>query len=421
MRRLAIPFILLAILLALAACGGGAKESPTSAPAQPAAPTQAPSTGTGPATEPPKPATPAPVAATKAPGPTSVPTETEALPVPKPSALKSYVVKTELKSEVTEPEPGLETWSMIEATYRLDPPPLAYHIRIVDKTGQARPEVEMIVIGQDVYIKDPDKNTWMKLPTSGAFGDMLQSVVSPEEVAQSTPNDIFTNANVVSRNEVVDGVATTHYRATEAQLRTLIEKSQAEARQQGKVISAAADFWVARKGNYLKQYRIETTYQESDGRQIKSLVQMLISNENKPVTIEPPAVAETIEMGDLPTTKEVETPSSSTEVPVELAALPAPPQSEEYQANDVSGGVKFIAQMLAAENPIRLFLSDASIEEIKVFYNQEMPKRGYRLIIEMPGGDKMFVSSYKKGDQTAVIQIGEDADSGRRFVIIYMP
>lgn len=425
MRGLFFTLPLLAILLALAACGGGAKEVPATSPAQPAAATQTPPAGAAKAPEAPKPAATTGAAATKAPEPAPTSTAEEALPVPKPAALKSYIARIELKAEVTEPEPGLEAWSVIEMAYRLDPPPVAYRMRVMDKTGQERPDVEMIAIGQDMYIKDPDGNTWMKLPTAAGFGDVMQVMIDPEELTKNTPTDIFSPANVVSRNEVVDGVATTHYRATEAQIQVLFAKSQAETGQEQKIISAEADFWVAKKGNYLKQYRSKMVHEDADGRQITTIMQMLVTDENKPVTIEPPPADKVTDMGGM-LPKETPEPeptaeSASPETTAALAALPAPPKSKEYKLAELPAGTRFIVEMMAAGTPARVFLSDASVEEISAFYKVEMPKRGYQAGMQMPGEMGMAFSIYQKGDQIVMIRVGEDGESGKRVVILQMP
>lgn len=425
MRRLCVVAVLLIVLLTLAACGGGAKETPVSAPVQPAAATQAPSTEAAQATEAPKPTAAAQAAATKAPEPAPTPTAEEALPVPKPAALKSYVARIELKSEVTEPEPGLEAWSVIEMAYRLEPAPAAYRMRITDKTGQARSDVEMIAIGNDAYIKDSDSDTWMKVPTTAGFGNAMQMMVDPEALTKDAPTDIFSSANVVSRNETVDGVATTHYRATEAQMRALLAKSQAETGQEQKIISAAADFWVAKKGNYLKQYRTETVHEEADGRQIKTMMQMLVTDENKPVTVEPPPADKVTDMGGM---LPVETPEpeataepASPEATTALAALPAPPQSKEYKPAELPEATRFMVQMMAAGIPVRVLLSDATVEEINAFYKTEMPKQGYQAGMQMPGEMGMAFSMYQKGDRIVIIRVGEDSESGKRIVILQMP
>ncbi len=425
MRRFSFTLTLLAVLLTLAACGGGAKETPATSPAQPAAATQAPPAGTARAPEAPKPTTTTEAAATKAPEAAPTAAAEEALPVPKPSTLKSYVARIELKSEVTEPEPGLEAWNVIQMTYRLEPEPVAYRMLMTDKTGQGNQDVEMIAIGQDMYIKDPEGDTWTKLPATAGFGDVLQMIIDPEELTRDAPTDIFTPVNVVSRNEVIDGVATTHYRATEAQMRALIAKSQAQTGQEQKIISAAADFWVAKKGDYLKQYRTEMVHENADGRQIKTVTQMLITDENKPVTIEPPPADKVTEMGGLfPDETPEPEPSAapaSPETTAALAALPAPPESEEYKPAELPEGTRFVVQIIAAQGPVRVFLSEATVEEISAFYKVEMPKLGYQAGLQMPGEAGLVFSMYQKGDQIVIIQVGEDSASRKRIVILQMP
>lgn len=427
MPRLLAISALLVVLSALAACGGGAEKTPTPAPTQPAAIAQAPAPATADAAEAPKTAATVPPAPTEAPRPAVTPTAAaaeEALPVPKPSALKSYVAKIELKSEVTEPEPGVETWSVIEMTYRLDPTPPAYAMTIEDKTGQAQPTVQIIVIGPDTYFRDPEGDTWTNFPAGSGLDALMQMMVDPEELTREASTDIFTLANVVNRNEMVDGVATTHYRATEAQMRALIAKSQAEMGQDKKILSASADFWVAKKGEYLKQYRTETVHQETDGRQLKTVMQMLITNENKPVTIEPPPADKVTELGGAlgaPATPGPTGQPTSPGAKAALAELPAPPQSKEYQPAELTGATRFIVEMMATQAPVRAFLSDASTEEIRAFYQAELPKRGYQSFMEMPGEAGTVMSMYQKGEQMVIVQVAQDNETGKRLVILQAP
>ncbi|MGQ9490857.1 MAG: hypothetical protein ACUVS6_09120 [Anaerolineae bacterium] len=426
MRRLLAVSALLVVLSALAACGG-AEKTPTPAPTQPAAIAQAPAPATADATEAPRATTTVPPAPTETRRPAVTPTAAaaeEALPVPKPSALKSYVARIELKSEVTEPEPGLEMWSVIEMTYRLDPAPPAYAMTIEDKTGRAQPTMQIIVIGPDTYLKDPEGDTWTKSSAGTGLDALMQMMVDPEELTREASTDIFTLVNVVNRNEMVDGVATTHYRATEAQIRALIAKSQAEMGQDQKILSASADFWVAQKGEYLKQYRTETVHQETDGRQLKTVMQMLITNENKPVTIEPPPADKVMELGGALGAPATPGPTGQPTSPGAKAALaepPAPPQSKEYQPAELTGATKLIVEMMATQAPVRAFLSDASLEEIRAFYQDELPKRGYQSFMEMPGEAGMVMSMYQKGEQMVIVQVAQDNETGKRLVILQAP
>lgn len=412
MRRLFATSILLTVLLTLAACGGGAQPEPTTAPA---AATQAPAQAAAQPT----------AAATRAPQPTAAPAATEEpLPVLKVGALKSYVAKLELKSEVVKPEAALEAWSEMEMTYRLDPAPVAYAMVLKDKTGQNQPDMQIIVIGEATYFNDPDSGTWTKLPTSGGFVSTMQTLLDPEELTKDAPVDIFTAANVVNRNETVDGIATTHYRATEAQLRALMAQNEAITQQKQTLLSGTADFWVAKKGNYLKQYRTETLQEDEAGRQVKSTMSLLVTQENRPVTIEPPPADQVTELGgfDRETPEPEPTPEPpSAETSAALAALPAPPQSKEYKPSEFPGGVKVIIETMAAQAPVRAFLSDASPEDVDKFYEAEMPKLGYKAAMQMPGEMGMVINLYMKGEQSVMIQIFQDADSGKTLVVLQMP
>lgn len=428
MRRLFAFTILLTVLLAVAACGGAKSEPAAATPAsgQPAAATQAPAQPAAKATA------AGQAAATQAPKqavPTAAPaTAEDALPVLKKGALKSYVARIEMKTEVVQPEPALETWSEVEMTYRLDPAPIAYALVIKDKTGQGQPDTQMIVIGSDTYLQDPDSGAWMKLPTGGDMGGMMQSMLDPEEVSKDAPVDVFTAANVVSRNEMVDGVATTHYRTTEAQLRALMAQTEAETGQKLTLLSGTADFWVANKGNYLKQYRLNTLQEDEAGRQQKTALQMLVTNENKPVTIQPPPADQVTDMGEFMNeltepelTEEAPAPEAPAQVSAALAALPAPPRSKEYTSSQLTGGAKLVVEMLEAQGPGRAFLSDASPEEVSDFYKAQMPMLGYKPVMPMPGEMGIAISMYEKGEQSVLIHIAADSETGKTLVMIQMP
>lgn len=408
MRRLFATAILLTVLLTLAACGGGAQPEPTAAPAvaQPAA-TQAPAKPT---------AAPQPTVAPAAPE--------EALPVLKAGALKSYVAKMEFKSEVVKPEATVEAWSEMEMTYRLDPAPVAYSMILRDKAQPGQPTTEMIVIGEAMYFKDTENNTWMKFQSGGDLGDTMQSILNPEELTKDAPVDIFSAANVVNRNETVDGVATTHYRATEAQLRAMLKETEALTEQPRTLVSGTADFWVAKKGNYLKQYQTEMLQEDDSGRQVKSTMQMLVTQENQAVTIEPPPADQVTDLGSLDgETPEPEAPAEppSAETSAALAALPAPPQSKEYKPSELTGGAQLMVQTMAAQAPVRAFLSDASPADVDKFYETKMQQLGYQAVTQMEGELGIAINMFMKGDQSVMIQIYQDPDSGKTLVVLQMP
>ena len=413
MRRLfTLSTLLLILLLTLAACGGGAKSEPTAAPA---AATQASAQAEAKPTS----------AATRAPQPTAAPAATEEpLPVLKVGALKTYVAKIEFKSEVVKPEAAVETWSEMAMTYRLDPAPIAYLLVLKDKTQPERPDTQMIVIGADTYFNNPDDNTWMKFQSSANLGDTMQAMLNPEELTKDAPVDIFTAANVVSRNETVDGVATTHYRATEAQLRAMLKETEITTEQPLTLLSGTADFWIAKKGNYLKQYRTEMLQEDEAGKQIKSTMQMLVTQENRPVTIEPPPADQVTDLGGLG--QETPEPESTAEPPsadtsAALAALPAPPQSKEYKPSELTGGAQLIVQTMAAQGPVRAFLSDASPEDVDKFYETKMQQLGYQSVTQMKGELGIAINMFMKGEQSVMIQIHQDPDSGKTLVILQMP
>lgn len=410
MRRLfTLSTVLLILLVTLAACGGGAKSEPTAAPAA--------------ATQPPAQAEAKPtVAATQAPQPTAAPAATEeVLPPLKAGALKSYVAKIELKSEVVKPEPAIESWSEVETTYRQEPAPVAYAMIVKDKTDQGQPDTQMIIIGEEMYFKDPDGDTWTKLASGGEMGGLLQAMIDPEELSQDAPVDIFTPANVVDRNETVDGVATTHYRATEAQLRAMLKETEVITEQPRTLLSGTADFWIARKGNYLKQYRTEMVQEDEAGRQIKSTMQLLVTRENEAVTIEPPPADQVTDLGSMADDTPEPAPTAeapSPETTAALAALPAPPKGKEYKPGELPGAAKFMAEAMAAQAPVRAFLSDASPEDVDAFYDAEMPKLGYQAAMQQAGELGMMINLFQKGDQSLLIQIFEDSGSGKTLVLL---
>lgn len=424
MCRRATFSILLIVLLTLVACGGGAKTEPVTAPTaaktEPTAvPAQAEVKPTATA-QPPATQTPKPVAATA----TAAPVE-EALPILKSGALKSYAAKIEIKSEVVKPEAALESWTEAEMTYRLEPAPTALSMVMKDKTEQGRADILAIVIGEVMYFKAPGAEQWMKLPNAGAgLSEMAQAMLDPEQLAKDTPVDVFTAANVVNRNEMVEGVATVHYRATEAQLRALMETPQFESVSQRKLLSGSADFWVAKQGNYLKQYRTETLQEDEAGRQIKTTMQLLVTQENEPVTIEPPPADQVTEMPAFNNeTPEPEPTAEAAPVDIsaKLAVLPAPPQSEEYQPSELPGGLRFIVETMAAQAPVRAFLSDASPEEVDQFYETELPKLGYQPVMQMAGEMGIAINMFKKGDQSVMIRINQDPDTGKTLVTMQIP
>ncbi len=83
--------------------------------------------------------------------------------------------------------------------------------------------------------------------------------------------------------------------------------------------------------------------------------------------------------------------------------------------------MKVIIETMAAQAPVRAFLSDASPEDVDKFYEAEMPKLGYKAAMQMPGEMGMVINLYMKGEQSVMIQIFQDADSGKTLVVLQMP
>jgi len=435
-RAWILSTILLITIVALTACGS--KE------AVPAAPTSGQSTGgAAPTTQPtaagqaPAPAATATTRPSAAPEPTKTAVEdTGALPTGK-GLPKSYIYTMEMKEEVLKPTKALELWTEMEMRVQAEPAPGNYAMTGKDKSGE-HPDQEMKLIALDdaIYFYDPQEGKWARLPrnledTTGGIGGIINLA---EEMAKENAPDVFTPAYIVSRHERIDGVDCTHYRLKDKDLQKLEQKDFPTTRT---VVSGQVDIWIANQGDYLKKMEQDAIYDDEDGRQLRVSYNALVTDENKPVKIEaPPAdqvtdlMAEGIPGLGAATAEAPSGEAPSGEAPAgEISAaalaffekLPAPPQSRVITEDELPDSIKFVVQVAGVGRPTRLYASDATLEEIRAFYKQELTDRG--LISFMDQMSELADSPMNMyASDEAVIQLVTDTDpaTGRTMIAVML-
>ncbi len=322
MKRSFVIVSLLLLVVALAACGGGtpaATQAPAAAATQPPAAagvgqvTAAPAATAAPSPVPTVAPTPRP-AATAAPAATIIAAATRPatavapaatiatggqtdLPALKPGALKSYVTAIEFSEEALKPTPATTSKVKMQTSYRAEPAPAAYSFQVVDetKTG-SEGQMKMIVFGTDTFIYMADQQKWLKASTAAAGMDnVMGEMLDPNKIAADAPAGLFTQQNVISANETLEGVRTTHYRATGDLLTRLVAQDDPD------ILSTTgqADFWVANDTGYLKQYVLDATVTKKDGSVARQLAKMTVTKENQPIDIQAPPAADVLDMSGM--------------------------------------------------------------------------------------------------------------------------
>ncbi len=304
MKRLLPLMILLVLLAALSGC---VSATPAPAPTQPAA-LQATSAPV--ATAVPVATTPAPANTTAASTAASTPAAPNAallgtpeptravtadLPVLNPNALKSYVATINLTEEATGSQATPQAPASIELRYNSQPAPgvYSYSSTGMAASGQGQ-DFKMVQSGTNTYVYVPEQSKWLSMPaTSPDQVPGLGDVIDPNKLAQDAPQGLFAKQNVLNAHENVDGVDTTHYKATEAQTQELFGNTGDPTRT---FVSGTADFWVANNGGYLKQYVLTFTLKDQQNQQFTQTIKLTVTNENKPVDISTPAPDQIISM-----------------------------------------------------------------------------------------------------------------------------
>ena len=283
--------ILLALLLAIAACGGGADEpapAATDAPAA-AAPVEGPQKAAPAATN-----TPVPPTATAVP-PTSAPAAADEEPVIERLAaleqLDSYRLQMTYTTKGFDIEDNpVDNSVEILTEYTRNPAASRTVAKMTDNTATDMDERsfswEIYQVGQDMYMSMGDEMGWIR--TSAEESPLEEGILGA-----FGGGDFFSNLDQMQRvrpDERINGVDSRHYRFDERVLAVLFEEDVQS-------MSATGDVWIAKDGDYITKYVLTIAYKEAQGGFSGELVTGTIEiafevkDINTPITIEIPTDA----------------------------------------------------------------------------------------------------------------------------------
>jgi hypothetical protein len=277
MRRLMLPLVLIALMVLLAACGGGREEAGSAQPEAVAtaapAPAQAATT---------TPAPPTPEAAGE-PEPTLSAADLSAL-----EKLESFRTTLSFSSEGTDSDGNPVTDSTEMATEFVKDPPARRLTMTIISSDDENPEqpqtVEMVEKDGTVYMKADDQ--WISIGTeSSPFGDPDMEFLMDSGVLF----DDLEGLERVRPDEKVNGIDSRHYKFTDRALAgwlALTADSNAEV---------DGDVWIAKDGGYLTRYVLAMKVTDGTGGALapdlaRGTVTMSyeLSDVNEPIVIELP-------------------------------------------------------------------------------------------------------------------------------------
>ncbi len=254
MKRILSLLILLALLLAVAACGGG-EEAPA-APAAEAPVAEAPAAATEASAQQPA----APAAATNTPVP---PTATPEPPTATPEMaeeevvlsedqlaalekLESYrlVVSFSSKGVDAEGEPIDDTAEII-TEYTRDPEARRMVMNFVDNTDPSAEQgaMESFQIGNDMYMFAGEDVGWMRVSTE-------ESPFADPELSMITSGNIFSDLEEMRRvrpDEEIGGIDSRHFEFDEQVLGKIFGEDVGD-------VTATGDVWIAKDGGFVTKY-----------------------------------------------------------------------------------------------------------------------------------------------------------------------
>ncbi len=357
------------MLLSLAACSGGTAQTPTPAappPGGPAAPraSASPAAGRqGIITA----STPTPV----------VPSNLEKM---KPDVLGSYEARIEFKQEVTAPTPAVESWSVMQIRYRSQPTPAAYALQVEDKLGDPEAGMRLVASGADNYMFNVDLDKWVKMPAQSDAANITGELLDPGLIAAESPAGLFTKENIVNANEVVDGVATTHYKATEKQVQEMMS-DPADLQAGRGIVSGSAEFWVANQGGYLKRYQMQSVIADPTGRRMEQNVRMEVTRENQTVEVALPAADQVVDGSQVAGDPSVVNPDAAPrkEREAALKGLPAPPSGRPATEEEIAASRDAMENAFSSgDEPASVFVTNSPVLDVTKSYQTELPKLGWR-------------------------------------------
>jgi len=186
------------------------------------------------------------------------------------ASLTSYVLwSTTQEEDLARTPPAVTGQLSYELRYQAQP--LAYLMRIY---RGAAPAAEILTVDGHTYVKAGNK--WLPTPTAASEPG------APPLLVRQLPADLWRTARIVGAENIA-GVATTHYRTTDARLAEFLRV----AGQEEQPDATQVDYWIANRGRYLKQLAIAATV-TAKGRHLRRTLVLTIQDENLPQNIVPP-------------------------------------------------------------------------------------------------------------------------------------
>lgn len=385
MKRGMSALILMALLLAVAACGGGSEEATVSA-------TPAPAGATQPAPQEPPPAataTPVPPTATPVPPtPTPETEEEEALDEEQLAALDaldSYrmVVAYDTKGTNSEGKPVDDSVEII-SEYTKDPEVRRMAITFVDNINAdvGTNTMETYQIGDDMYMYAGEEMGWMRVSTE-------ESPFSDPEMSMLVNANIFGNLKEMQRvrpDQRINGIDSRHYQFDEKVLGKIFGDRTDN-------VSASGDIWIAKDGGFVTKYLLTVAVEEGaggvfDASMVEGTLEMSfeLQDVNEDIKIELPeeaiASASLAGFGEQP--------------------FPTPPNS----------------RVQSASAAFTMIESDTPVAEVIAFYQQALPDLGWTQDESgsMSFGD-MASLAFTKDDLRLSVLISSDSSTGKTQVI----
>jgi predicted small lipoprotein YifL len=380
--------ILLALLLSVAACGGGDEAPAAPASEAPAAATQAVAQQ--------QPAAPAAPAATSVP-PTATPVPPTATPelseeevaltedqLAALEKLESYrlVVAFSSKGTSAAGEP-IDDMAEIITEYTRDPEARRMVMNFVDNTDPSADQgaMESFQIGNDMYMFAGEDVGWMRVSTE-------ESPFADPELSMITSGNIFSNLEEMRRvrpDQRIGGIDSRHYQFNEQVLGKVFGEDVGD-------VTATGDVWIAKDGGFVTKYVLTIEVAGGNGG-----------------IFDPNLASGVIEMS-------FELQDVNSDITIELPEEAA--AGVNLAGFDGAFPMPEGASIKAASANFAMIESDAPAAEVLAFYEEALAALGWAKDEQgsMSMGDMASLAFTKAGVQLSLM-VSQDSDTGKTQIM----
>jgi hypothetical protein len=359
----------------------------------------------------------------------------------KTGVLQSYTVQIESKDELPGSTPTTLNWTTVDMKVAA---PGVFVLTSTDQTGKDKQiALRMVAAGADGYVYTSAQKKWLKVAMGGAAGSttvLTGQVLDPNTLSAAAPAALFAAGNVVGLHEKVGGVETTHYRVTGDTLQEWLTKFAGSA---VTLAAGQADVWVATQNNYLKQYNLDATLQDQDGQTVHRQVHLLVTDENKPVSVQTPAPDQVIAMPllsgtPLPGAANAITGTAATAAAAAAAtaeavlggstaagraaldAVPAPPDSTVVKKDSLPPALQTaLAGYGKGTAAQRVYLSTAQADALAAFYQQQLAGSGWSQMMSQAGKPgQPSLAMFSKDNINLMLVILPGGPDGKNVVVV---